>query len=503
MAGFQLIDRQQPGFRPAFTSLFGTFAALIQECIPHRSLRLINCCSYMKPSILRLYRQEMRISVKLSYPIVIAQIGTVLMNVAANMMVGKLGAGAIASVGIGNSIYILVAVVGMGTMAVLSPQVATARGRNDIEECRGLLQTAIRLSIGIGIILALVLLFLASVFHIFRQEPEVTTLAGKYLTITALSTIPMMIFIGLKSYTDGLSYTRVAMVITLTGLVLDVFLNWTLIYGNLGMPALGVTGAGIAILITRTYMAAAMFLYLRNSPAFSVYRQTFTGSIRPLTGRVLRLGLPGGFQYFFEVGAFSGSAVMAGWIGTAELAAHEIAISLAALAYMVASGNAAAGSIRVGEAVGVGSRAAIIRTGTVAILISVAFMLVTCLLFVTANVQLVGLYINDTKVLPIATSLLIIAGIFQISDGVQVASLGILRALSDVNIPTVVTLFAYWVIGIPLGYWLTFSLGYGVEGIWYGLLAGLTASAALLTARFYILSRRINLSRVTIREMKV
>jgi MATE family multidrug resistance protein len=192
------------------------------------------------------------------------------------------------------------------------------------------------------------------------------------------------------------------------------------------------------------------------------------------------------------VGAFSGSAVMAGWIGTAQLAAHEIAISLAALAYMVAAGNAAAGSIRVGEAVGKASRAAVIRAGTAAILIAVGFMSLTCLLFITANVPLVELYIKDNSVLPIATSLLVIAGIFQLSDGVQVAGLGILRALSDVNVPTVATLFAYWIIGIPLGYWLAFPVGLGVQGIWYGLLAGLTASAALLTVRFYVLSRRIN-----------
>jgi MATE family multidrug resistance protein len=455
----------------------------------------------MKSSLLRLYRQEMRSTVQLSYPIVIAQLGSVLMNVAANMMVGRLGAASIASVGIANSIFILVAVVGMGTLAVLAPQVATARGRNDLNECRGLLRTAIRLAIGLGVVLALILLGLAAAFAVFRQEPEVTRLARNYLSITAVSIIPMMVFMGLKSYTDGLSHTRVAMVITLTGLVLDVFLNWVLIYGSLGGPALGVYGAGLAVLLTRIYMATAMFVYLRTSPLFRPYWQAFTGSIRPLANRVVRLGLPGGFQYFFEVGAFSGSAVMAGWIGTPQLAAHEIAISLAALAYMVAAGNAAAGSIRVGEAVGKGSRAAVIRAGTAAILIGGGFMFLTCLLFITANEPLVELYIKDNSVLPIATSLLVIAGIFQISDGVQVAGLGILRALSDVNIPTVVTLFAYWIIGIPLGYWLAFSMGMGVQGIWYGLLAGLTASAALLTVRFYVLSRKINLG-TEVNELK-
>ncbi len=446
----------------------------------------------MKASLLRLYRQEMRSTVLLSYPIVIAQLGNVLMNVAANMMVGRLGAAPIASVGIANSIYILVAVVGMGTLAVLAPQVATARGRGDLDECRGLLRTALRLSIGLGVVLAAVLLALAAVFEVFRQDPEVTRLARTFLSITALSTVPTMVFMGLKYFADGLSHTRVAMVITLTGLALDIFMNWVLIYGNLGLPALGVTGAGLAVLTTRIYMAVAMFLYLRTSPLFRTYWETFTGSIGPLLARVVRLGLPGGFQYFFEVGAFSGSAVMAGWIGTAQLAAHEIAISLAALAYMVAAGNAAAGSIRVGEAVGKASRAAVIRAGTAAILIAVGFMSLTCLLFITANVPLVELYIKDNSVLPIATSLLVIAGIFQLSDGVQVAGLGILRALSDVNVPTVATLFAYWIIGIPLGYWLAFPVGLGVQGIWYGLLAGLTASAALLTVRFYVLSRRIN-----------
>jgi MATE family multidrug resistance protein len=261
-----------------------TFAALFPAGIPHWCPGPTTPYS-MKPSLLRLYRQEIRISLKLSYPIVIAQIGSVLMNVAANMMVGKQGAAAIASVGIGNSIYILVAVVGMGTLSVLSPQVATARGRNDIEECRGLLQTAIGLSILIGLILAAVLLGLVAVFHIFRQEPEVTRLAGNYLTITSLSTIPMMFFMGLKSFTDGLSYTRVAMVITLTGLALDIFLNWTLIYGNLGMPPLGVNGAGVAVLVTRIYMAVAMFVYLRTSPVFRLYWQKFSGPIRPLVNR--------------------------------------------------------------------------------------------------------------------------------------------------------------------------------------------------------------------------
>ncbi len=443
----------------------------------------------MKSSVIRLYRSEIKATVLLSYPIVIAQVGTIMMGVFANMMVGHLGPAPIASVGLANSISNLISVLGMGTLAMLAPQVAIGRGQNDTVECRRLLKASLWLGLIAGSILAVVLLGVASVFEIFRQTPEVTALSKGYLSITGISVIPMMLFMALKYFSDGLSHTRVAMFITLAGLAADVCFNWVLIYGHFGFPALGVNGAATGILLTRTCMAIAIFLYLRTSPVFTTYWQPVQESIRPVIARIVRLGLPGGFQYFFEVGAFAGSAVMAGWLGTVSLAAHEIALNLAAVSYMIAAGNAAAGSIRVGEAVGAGSRTAIIRAGTTALIIGIAFMSFTCLLFLTLNRELAELYIKNSQVVDVAGALLIIAGFFQLSDGIQVAGLGILRGISDVNVPTVVTLVAYWVIGIPVGYVLAFPLHLGIQGIWVGLLIGLTISALLLTIRFYRLSR--------------
>jgi MATE family multidrug resistance protein len=260
------------------------------------------------------------------------------------------------------------------------------------------------------------------------------------------------------------------------------------------MPAWGLNGAGFATLLVRVFMAVSMFLYIFQAPVFRAFvlRPPHTYSYLPLMKKVLKLGLPGGFQLFFEVGAFSGAAIIAGWLGTVPLAAHQIAINLASITYMVAAGIAAAGGIRVGQAFGMGSQPKIIRAGTVSLTLAIVFMSITCILFLTMNHFLVRLYIQDIEVVGIATSLLIIGGFFQLSDGIQVVSLGILRGIEDVNIPTVIALIAYWVIGLPVGYVLAFTFGMNVQGIWIGLLAGLTVSAVWLTLRFYKLSARVN-----------
>jgi MATE family multidrug resistance protein len=209
----------------------------------------------------------------------------------------------------------------------------------------------------------------------------------------------------------------------------------------------------------------------------------------------LRLGVPGGCQLFFEGGAFSGAAVIAGWLGTVALASHQIAINLATVTYMVAAGISSAGAIRVGQAVGIGSQTKVVRAGTVALVLSVAFMSIACFIFLTFNHFLVQLYIQDEAVVSLGATLVIIGGFFQLSDGIQVVGLGILRGIEDVNVPTIIALFAYWVIGLPLGYLLGFTFNMNVQGIWLGLLAGLTVSAVLLTIRFYTLSYKVRASK--------
>lgn len=447
----------------------------------------------MNASLLRLYRPDIMATLRISLPIIIAQLGTVMMGVADNIQVGKLGAAPIAAAGVANSVFFLAAVIGLGTLSVIAPQVATAYGRDDKHECSRLLQAGYRLGIGLGIILGLIILMLSFNFYIFKQTPEVETLAVEYLQIISVSVIPMLFFMAIKQFSDGLSHTRVAMVITIGGLLINVFFNWVLIYGNLGFPRLGLNGAGVATVLARSFMAIGMLVYIYRSSLFGDYtnRPAAGYAFTPLIKKILKLGLPGGFQLFFEVGAFSGAAIIAGWLGTIALAAHQIAINLATITYMIAAGISSAGAIRVGQAVGQGSKYKIIRAGTVSLVLSVAFMSIACFIFLTFNQALVHLYIRDEAVVSLAATLVVIGGFFQLSDGIQVVGLGILRGIEDVNVPTMIALFAYWVIGLPLGYLLAFIFGMHVQGIWLGLLAGLTVSAFMLTYRFYTLTAKL------------
>jgi len=447
-------------------------------------------------SIYRLYRSDARATLRLSYPIIIGQLGIVLMGVADTVMVGKLGAANLGAAGIANSVFFVIAVIGMGTLSVVAPQVATARESGDRLACSRLLRSAIRLSLVMSLALGSVLFLLQQNFDIFRQKPEIDALATDYLLIITTSMLPMLLFMAVKQFADGLSHTRVAMYTTVAGLLINVFLNWLFIFGKWGFPAWGLNGAGVATLLSRIIMAALMFIYVWKAPLFRDYVQALPlhDRLAPLVKKMFRLGLPGGFQFFFEVAAFSGAAVIIGWLGKYPLAAHQVAINLASVTYMMASGFSAAGAIRVGEAVGMGSRQRVLQAGTVALAMSGGFMALCCLIFLSINQELVALYISDPQVASIASSLVIIAGFFQLSDGIQVVGLGILRGIADVNIPTVITLFAYWIIGLPVGYLLGFSLGMNVQGIWIGLLIGLSVSAILLTVRFYRLSTSLTFS---------
>ncbi len=450
-------------------------------------------CPFVRP-LFRLYRSDVLATLKLSYPMMIGQLGVVLMGVIDNVMVGPLGAAALGATGIANSIFLVIGIIGLGTLSVVAPMIATANGSGDKYTCRQLLYSALRIGVGLGIILALVIGILVRYFEIFRQTPEITVLAKDFLLISGISIIPMMVFVAAKQVGDGLMHTRMAMYMTLAGLAMNTLFNWLLIYGHWGLPALGVKGSALSTLIARVGMAVLILVYLFKARVFREYLVSLPGPGQTvdLVNKIIRMGLPSGFQYFFEIAAFSAAIVIVGWLGKYPLAAHEIAISLASVTYMMASGIAAAGSIRVGEAVGMRSRPRVVRAGTVALLLTGGFMAGCCLLFLSANQFLISLYISDPMVTEIATSLLVIAGFFQLSDGVQVVGLGILRGMADVNVPTVITLFAYWIIGLPLGYALAFWAGMDAQGIWIGLLVGLTTSAALLTIRFYRLSASVH-----------
>jgi len=300
-----------------------------------------------------------------------------------------------------------------------------------------------------------------------------------------------MIFQTCKQFSEGLSLMRPAMVITLLANIINVFVNWVLIYGNLGMPALHLPGAGWATFSTRVLMALSFILYVLISVQYKPYDPTlhYHKINFSMIKKILKIGIPGGLQYFFEVGAFVGSAIIIGWLGTNQLAAHQIAINLASISFMVALGISAAATIRVGNAVGRDDRRGVKNAGITAFILAALVMGTFGIVFIVFRWFLPTLYVDNPEVIQIASSLLIIAALFQISDGTQAVGIGLLRGLADAKNPMFITFIAYWVIGLPGGYLLGFTFGFGVQGIWFALFVALTVSAILLSIRFMIKSQ--------------
>ncbi len=440
--------------------------------------------------LLLIYRAEFADTLRLSIPIIIAQLGVVLMGVTDNLFVGRLlGALPLGAAGLANSISFLMSSIGVGGLSVVAALVSKANNQAGGPAAvnrlfRAGLRVALLLSIGVGGLSVL----LAYNFNLFGQTPEVTRLARNFMLILSVSLLPLLVFVAARQLCDGLRYPRVAMAITLSALGINALFNYLFIKGVGPFPALGLMGSATATLLSRLFMAGAMLVYVYRTPNFRVYLKKEFNSLPAATEAwiILRLGIPGGLTFFFEVATFSLAVVIVGWLGEAQLAAHQIAINMASVTYMMATGISSAAAIRVSAAVGRSSRDGIWRAGIAAFLLSVSFMSITALVFLTANDWLVTLYIRDNpQVMAIAASLVIMAGFFQLSDGVQVVALGGLRGLSDVNVPTLITLFSYWIVALPLSYVLAFPFGMDAVGVWIGLLAGLSIAAVLLTWRFF------------------
>ena len=329
--------------------------------------------------------------------------------------------------------------------------------------------------------------------HILDQPPDVVAQASPYLRIMGFSFLPMMVFISFRNFIEGLSFTRPAMVIILLANLVNVAGNWVFIYGNLGMPALGLNGAGYSSLCVEVFAAVAIVLYAFRSRRFTRYQQLleYRSFNVPMQKRLLRIGVPSGVQYFFEVGSFSFSAVMIGWLGAKALAAHQIAISLASISFMMTLGISHAATIRVGHAMGKRDRVLLRRAGLSAVILAVALMSTAALIFILFRHSLPTLYIDDAVVIPLASTLLILAAIFQLSDGLQVVGHGLLRGMTDVTVPMFIAIVAYWIIGLPLGYFFGFVVDLGAPGVWMGFVAGLSTAAGAFHFRFYRQSARL------------
>ena len=430
-------------------------------------------------------KQHLRKNILLATPVIIGQLGHIMVGVADSVMVGRVGVIPLAGATFANSIFYVLFLFGVGVSNALTPLVSSTDPDNK-PRLFLLLQNNILLNFLLGIGIFLIALAFSFFLDYFGQEPEVVASAQPYMWIICSSIIPVMIFQSFRQYSEGLSNTFVPMVVSIVGNLINVGLNYLLIYGKLGFPEMGLNGAGLASTISRIIMLGIMIY---------ASRKMWLGIVMKFSKKMMKqqfdLGIPLGFQYVFEIGAFATASIMIGWISAEALAAHQIAINMAAVTYMAASGIATAASIRVGNQIGARDRKNLRIAGFSSFGLAGVFMACCGLLFIVLKDVLPRLYIEDVQVAEIASMLLVICAGFQISDGLQAVGLGVLRGLRDVRIPTFVTFLSYWIIAIPMAYLFGFVFNWGIEGVWYALLIGLTLAAVLHIWRFNRLSKRI------------
>ncbi len=428
---------------------------------------------------------QWRENIPLALPVIVGQIGHIAASVADSMMVGALGTIPLAAVSLASSIASVPLVFGIGMAYGLTPMVAHAMGQARPFKAVRLLKNGTVVNSFTSAFMFLFALVLFWGVRFTGQEPAVVEEATMYLWIIMASYLPFMLFMSAKQYLEGMGDTKTPMRISLYGNVGNIGLNALLIYGWGPFPEWGIVGAGVATLVARGYMMmAAWWFVLRRGkadPADWLRAKVTTYPIRAL----LKIGIPSGFQYIFEVSAFAASAWIIGTLGATPLAAHQVAISLASISYMAATGLGAAATIRIGQAMGRKDLAGAKAAGTSLFLITIIFMAVTGLTFFVFRHQLPWAYTQDPAVVAGAAALLVVATIFQISDGVQATALGALRGIQDVRVPTAITFVAYYVIALPLEWYFGHVLGWGAVGVWSALAVGLTVSAGWLSLRFY------------------
>ena len=439
---------------------------------------------------------------RLAGPVVAIQVGMMLMGVVDTIMVGHVSAVALAAVALGNLYFFGLGVFGMGTLMVLDPVVAQAVGaRDDPAVARGI-QRGVIIALMIGVPATLLLLPADLFMSLARQPPEVIPHAAVYALRLAPGVLPFFFFIVLRQSLQSMHLTGPIMVAIIVANLVNAALNWMLIFGNLGAPAMGVAGSAWATTISRWVLLLLVLslTWTKLRPHLLPLRPEIF-QWKPL-GRMLRLGLPIGCQYTLEFGAFAFVALMMGWLGTREMAGHQVAINLASLTFMVPLGIGSAAAVLVGNAVGRRDPEGARRSARTALICSTAFMSMTALVFLLVPGVLARLYTGDMVVLAVAVSLIPIAGVFQVFDGLQAVGAGVLRGLGDTRAPMIINILGFWLFGMPVSIYLGFNAGLGPRGLWWGFVAGLGAVAVLLLYRIRTRLRHA-LSRVTLDQVPV
>lgn len=451
---------------------------------------------------LKQYTKEFSYNLKLAYPIILGMIGHTLVGIVDNIMVGKLGPTELAAVSLGNSFIFIAMSFGIGFSTAITPLIAEADGENNVGKGRSVFHHGLFLCTILGVSLFTMIFFAKPIISFMGQPKEVVDMAKPFLDIVAFSLIPLVIFQGYKQFADGKSETKYAMWATILCNVVHVIINYFLIYGIWIFPKMGIVGAAIGTVLSRIVMLVYMHYALKSKDKFIPYFENFSfGEIKKsMLRKIVYLGAPSSLQMFFEVALFTGAIWLSGALGTTSQAANQIALSLASLTFMFAMGLSVAAMVRVGNQKGLKDYKKLQVVARSIFLLAIILEIVFALVFIVFHQHLPNIFVNvenvahikDTsEVVYIASQLLLVAAVFQISDGIQVVVLGALRGLQDVKIPMYITFVSYWVIGFPISIYLGLYTGLKAVGIWIGLLAGLTAAAIFLYIRFQNLTRKL------------
>jgi MATE family multidrug resistance protein len=437
-------------------------------------------------------RKEIKETLTLGWPIMLGNITQMLLGVIDSAMVGYIHSSQLAASSFVNNLITVPMILGMGMTMAIAPLVASARGGDDYDKPMEIAFNGFILSGVLVLVMAIAIHFGTGITHVMGQDEIVADLSGPYLRWMAWGMLPMVLFMAIKQFSDGLGLTRWPMYLSLASLPINGFLNYLFIYGKLGIPRMELEGAGIATTITRAFLLVAMAALVLWQPAFAPYRQNLRAKLRwsaPRAWEMARIGIPSALQFSMEAGAFAFSGLMAGWLGYIQQAAHQIVLNVASTTFMVSLGISAAGTIRVAHADGKGDRKLVRGIGYSTLVMAGVYGLFCAILLLAGQHLIPSFFNREAPVLSYAAGLMLLAGIFQISDSTQAVGVGLLRGLQDVRWPTVFVALAYWGIGIPVGYVLAFPLNWQVNGLWVGFIVGLSSSALLLFFRFRRLVR--------------
>ena len=452
--------------------------------------------------MLKNYTKEFNYNLKLAFPVILGMVGHIFVSFADNIMVGQLGAAELAAVSLGNSFFFIAMSLGVGFASAITPIVAEADSSKNILGVRNAFKHGLILCSISSIFLYIAMVLATPFMYKMNQPSDVVDLAIPYLNIISLSIIPLVVFEALKRFSDGLSRTKYPMYATVLANIINITINYLLIFGSFGFPKLGVVGAGLGTLISRIIMVFFLWIIFIKKEKFKLYVFDLKFKVidSKIFKKIINIGFPSALQMLFEVGMFTAAIWISGVLGKNFQAANQIAFNLSAMTFMVGVGLSVAAMIRVGNQKGLSDFVSLRRIAFSVFILTLLIEIVFAVMFLLLRDWLPTLYldtnniaktIENSEVILIASELLVIVALFQIFDGLQVAILGALKGMQDVKIPTLITFIAYWIIGFPICFYLGLYTSLKSSGIWIGLSIGLISASIMLYLRFNYLTKKL------------